>query len=157
MSQSSWFDVTRPKFLNTATFHSEIVDQLLRGIQVFLQKRSINATFNIDSHQISYESYKNWLLNGHNDVKINAGNITNLQLFWIAVGSDAIAREEDFLEIKSKDEFFHSRFKKNIGFRDAFNCSVTEQEQNEWAGCWNQKTVQRNELFGEVMLFVLRN
>ena len=161
LTHPSWFAVARNRMLNTATFHVEIVGQILLGLKEYYKDKTIALSIPVDNLQISYESYKTWLSNGHDDVNISVGNFSNHQLFWITIGLEMISREEELAELDKKnhrDKYFHVKFKQHQGFQEAFNCPLTPSEKKELQECDDCKqSIYTNDIQQQILLFMFQS
>jgi hypothetical protein len=86
---------------------------------------------------MSYDSYANWLKN-HTDKFIGGNYLTHKQLFWMANGLKTYTKYHrhapvglDYL-LRLQSEYFHVFYKSKVGFQEAFNCSINEEELKQF-------------------------
>ncbi|KAG5669536.1 hypothetical protein PVAND_017423 [Polypedilum vanderplanki] len=128
----------RPRFFNMATLFEDTLSQLFLNIKEYtLNKYQLDVEPTTELQvQISYEHYKNWLKN-HKEMQIGANYLTNEQLFWVA---DAVEGFNKYHRTVPKSinernrlnyEYMHVRYKFMKGFQDAFQCNITDDENNK--------------------------
>ena len=85
-----------------------------------------------DVVQFAYEHYVKWELNGGKDLLIGANRLTNRQLFWFALARSISTKRRDYSKtaegkIYGEVHLAYSNLimEEEIGFREAFNCSLS--------------------------------
>ena len=84
---------------------------------------------------------------------IGSNHLTNLQLYWVA---DALVRYKKFQKTVLSDaakrlELFHMHviYKSNVGFQEAFQCNMTDNELDEYQEFERKKEEFKN--YGEFL------
>lgn len=78
-----------------------------------------------------------WEESGGQGLLIGANRLTNRQLYWVAVARKYYAKyqsivPEDFLPFnRLQNEYLHVWLKNKKGFQEAFECQMTQEEQEK--------------------------
>jgi hypothetical protein len=120
------------------TLFYDVIQTVHNGL-IELDKKFIHIINLFESdQQFVYESYVEWENNGGKDLQIGANRLTNRQLFWMAFARTYYTKFHERGEISDDIEplirlqlsFFHVWVKTKPGFQDAFNCTMTQDEEN---------------------------
>jgi hypothetical protein len=134
-----WFHPVRPRFFNTATLFRGVI----RSLHVGLSEREKNYSDVIkplgSSIQLAYKNFVEWENSGGKDLQLGSNRLTNRQLYWVAYARTDYHKYHD--EIVPKDflpqrrliqKYFHVWMKHFSGFQEAFNCSMTKNDQEKY-------------------------
>lgn len=146
--------------MTAATFQSSIVGHLIEGLQRYFNTQSIDLQLKFHPHEISYESYKAWLDLGNRDMNLMSSNLTPNQVFWVAAAMNFVAIEERSLAsqlIEKRDDLLHVKIKQLSGFKEAFNCSMSDDENILLEKCRDACRLEQDKIVGEIMIFILED
>lgn len=104
--------------------------------------------------QVSYENYVRWEREGGKDLLLGANRLTNDQLFWVATTRTHYVKHHPGVPIEFRYskrlqiEYLHVLIKNYKGFQEAFNCSMTAEEEEKLTE-YSEKWKKLNSEYGD--------
>lgn len=151
LTLSPYFVANRPRFFNVATLFMSVYAGLSLGLEEYLTgKNKSNVSFmelvalsNIIPFADKY--YVDWEENGGKELHLSSFRLTNRQMLWLSI-AHVLAFQYQKKKTESlfplatlETDYFHLSYKKQKGFREAFQCGELTRQEKEMLSEFQRK------------------
>ena len=141
--QLPYYHPNRSRFINAATLFYDTAIALNSDFDEYLKKHwDINNFQYVKTYDLAYKNYVKWEESGGKDLQLPGCFLTNRQMFWVALANANFYKvhkhnKDDPISLFEL-EHFHIIYKNYRNFRDAYNCSELNKEENQIIQTWEE-------------------